>query len=270
MVRRAHHDTRWHSIFSIYTSSMSSFQIFTPAQIVSLRKGGKILRECLRETAKRVKSGVTTAELDAFAEEFIRSHQGARPAFKGYKGYPATLCTSVNEQCVHGIPGKRVLKDGDIIALDGGVIYGELYTDACVSVPVGRIPDDVREFMRVSEEALERACGIVAPGVRIGDISATIQKHVEGHGYSCVHGLTGHGLGDTLHQFPDVPNTGKAGRGPVLPPWTIIAIEPITAMGKPEMQDAGDGWTIVTSDSSLSGHFEHTVLVTDVGHEILA
>lgn len=253
----------------MYTSLVSSFQIFSAKQIDLLRKGGTILRECLQATAQQVRPGATTKELDTFAEAFIRD-RGGIPAFKGYRGFPGTLCTSVNDECVHGIPGDRVLKHGDIIALDCGVVYGDLYTDACVSVPVGTVTQDVQAFLLASERALEEACAIVAPGVRVGDISSTIQKSVEGHGYSCVNGLTGHGLGDTLHQFPDIPNVGKAGTGPVLPPHTIIAIEPITAMGKPAMREDGDGWTIRTADGSLSGHFEHTVLVTEDGHEILA
>ncbi len=249
---------------------MSTFQIFDDRQIAALRTGGKILRDCLTATAALVKPGVTTGHLDAFAEDFIRSHDGAIPAFKGYHGFPATLCTSVNEQCVHGIPGPRKLVEGDIVSLDGGVIFGDLYTDACVTVPVGNIPDAVKIFLRVSEEALENACRLVAPGIKIGDISSAVQKYVEGHGYSCVNGLTGHGLGSTLHQFPDVPNVGRAGSGPKLPVHTIIAVEPITAIGKPNIHEEGDGWTIRTADMSLSAHFEHTVLVTESGVEILA
>ncbi len=254
----------------LYNRPVSSFQIFTPEQIKALRIGGRILRGCLIETSKIVRPGITTGELDRFAEEFIRSHEGAVPAFKGYHGFPATLCTSVNDQCVHGIPGKRELNEGDIVSLDGGVVYGKLYTDACTTVPVGQVTQDVSEFLRVSEETLELSCAIVAPGVKIGDISSTIQNAVEGHGYSCVNGLTGHGLGTTLHQFPDVPNIGKAGTGPKLPANTIIAIEPITAMGKPNIREEGDGWTIATADGSLSAHFEHTVLVTENGYEVLA
>lgn len=232
--------------------------------------GGKVLRECLIETAGHVKPGITTGELDAVAEEFIRSHKGATPAFKGYHNFPATICASVNDQCVHGIPGSRVLNDGDIIAIDCGVVYGKLYTDACVSVAVGSVSQDVQDFLTASEAALEAACRIVAAGVSVGDISSTIQKYVEGHGYSCVNGLTGHGLGTDLHQFPDIPNVGKAGTGPKLPTNTIIAIEPITSMGKPNIREEGDGWTIATDDGSLSAHFEHTVLVTKDGCEILA
>jgi methionyl aminopeptidase len=248
---------------------MSTFQLFDDGQIKNLREGGKILRECLQETSKRVKAGVTTIELDRFAESFIRA-RGGIPAFKGYRGFPGTLCISLNEQCVHGIPGDRVIEDGDIVSLDGGVIYGGLYTDACITVPCGDIPDDVRAFLQKSSDTLEAACALVKPGIKVGDISSTIQKSVEGAGYSCVNDLTGHGLGTRLHQFPDIPNVGKANTGPVLPAWTFIAIEPITAMGKPKIREESDGWTITTADRSLSAHFEHCVLVTDQGHEILA
>ncbi len=248
---------------------MSSFQTFSLKEIAHLRKAGEILRRCLEETAAAVRPGITTGELDLIAEKFIVS-EGGKPAFKGYRGYPATLCTSVNEQCVHGIPGKKMVQEGDIISLDCGVIVGGLYTDACVTVPVGRIADDVRVFLDASKQALEDACAIVAPGVRIGDISCAIQHSVEGRGYKSVRGLTGHGLGSTLHQFPDIPNTGRAGSGPVLPPHTIIAIEPITSMGSDMIEDEEDGWTIRTADRAWSAHFEHTVLVTGEGHEILA
>lgn len=248
---------------------MSSFQIFTPAEIASLRKGGAILRGALERTARFVKSGVTTKELDAVAEAYIREHGGS-PAFKGYNSFPATLCTSVNEECVHGIPSDRVLKEGDIVGLDCGVLFDGLYTDACITVPVGSVSDETKRFLATTEEALEKACAIVRKGIRVGDISATIQGIVEAAGYVPVNGLTGHGLGKTLHQFPDVPNAGKAGTGPTLPAGTIIAIEPITAMGKPQIAEESDGWTIRTADRSLSAHFEHTILVLEDGCEILA
>ena len=257
------------SVLLIYTASVSSFQIFTLKEMDHLRKAGEILRLCLQETAKQVRAGVTTLDLDRFAEAFILS-KGGRPAFKGYHGFPCTLCTSINEECVHGIPSHRVLKDGDIVSLDCGVIVGGLYTDACVTVPVGVIPEDVQTFLEKSKAALETACAIIKPGVRIGDISSAIQQSVEGAGYNCVKALTGHGLGHTLHQYPDIPNVGRAGSGPVLPAHTLIAIEPITAMGKSGIKDGDDGWTIITADGSLASHFEHTVLVTGNGHEILA
>ncbi|MDO8648620.1 MAG: type I methionyl aminopeptidase [Candidatus Peregrinibacteria bacterium] len=249
---------------------MSSFQIFTSAELASLRQAGKILAACLEEVASRVTPGITTGELDQIAEDFIRSHDGASPAFKGYQNYPSTLCTSVNEQCVHGLPGPRVLDEGDIVSLDCGVLVDGLYTDACITVGVGVITTEHQLFLDVTADALAKACAIVKPGTRIGDISSVIQKTVEAAGYKPVRGLTGHGLGYTLHQFPDVPNAGKAGTGPALPVGTIIAIEPITSMGGPDIADAEDGWTIQTKDGSLSAHFEHTVLVTENGQEILA
>ena len=235
----------------------------------SLRIGGRVLRGCLQAAAAAVKPGITTGELDRIAEEFILSHEGATPAFKGYRGFPATLCISINEQCVHGLPGHRVIEEGDIVSLDGGVIYKNLYTDACVTVAAGSIPPETQRFLDVSSEALDKACALVRPGTRIGDISSLIQKTVEGAGYYCLRALTGHGLGTTLHQFPDVPNLGKKGTGPILPAYTIIAIEPITSMGTQQIVEEGDGWTLKTADSSLSAHFEHTVLVTPEGCEIL-
>ena len=249
---------------------MSGFQIFTPAEIDSVRRAGKVLAACLKHCAASVKPGMTTRELDAIAEEFILSHNGATPAFKGYRNYPATLCTSVNDECVHGLPGDRVLRDGDIIGIDCGVMVDGLYTDACVTAGVGQVAPDTQKFLDVSKAALDKAVSIVRPNLFVGDISAVIQEHVEGNGYTCVNGLTGHGLGKTLHQFPDIPNRGEKGSGPRLPAWTVIAIEPITSMGRPEIKDASDGWTIATKDGSLSAHFEHTVLVTVNGHEILA
>lgn len=249
---------------------MSNFQIFSPAEIEQLKIGGDILRRCLEETGKKVRPGMTTLELDRFAESFITDHEGAKPAFKGYRGFPGTLCTSVNEECVHGIPGDRILQEGDIVSLDGGVIYGGLYTDSCITVGVGEIEPKTKHFLMVTSDALEAACKVVRPGARIGDISAKVQKIVEGNGFSCVNGLTGHGLGTRLHQFPDIPNSGTAGTGPVLPAWTLIAIEPITAVGKAGIVDLGDGWTISTEDGSLSAHFEHTILVTEEGMEIVA
>jgi methionyl aminopeptidase len=247
---------------------MSQFQIFTQEEIEALRRGGRILRACLEEVERNVREGISTRELDVIAEEYIRS-QGGVPAFKGYQGFPATLCASINDECVHGIPGDRTLKPGDIIGLDCGVIFGGLYTDACITASVGEIPAEVKKFMEVSRQALENGVSVVRSGARVGDISSAIQKTVEGAGYSCVRSLTGHGLGTHLHQFPDIANTGKAGTGPMIPAFTLLAIEPITAMGGPSIRDGGDGWTICTADGSLSAHNEHTVLVLPEGREII-
>lgn len=248
---------------------MPQCQTFSDQEIESLRKGGKILRGCLDYVESLIKPGVKTMELDQAAEDYIRSNGGV-PGFKGYSGYPATLCTSVNEQCVHGIPGDRELKDGDIIAVDCGVIYEGFNTDACFTAGVGTITDEKQKLMDASQNALLAAVAMVKAGIRVGDISSTVQKSVEGDGFYVVRALTGHGLGTTLHQFPDIPNFGRAGTGPVLPANTLIAIEPIVAAGCGEIRDARDGWTIETKDGSLSTHFEHTILVREGDCEIIA
>lgn len=249
---------------------MGKCQIFTEEQKDSVRHGGKVLRGCLDYLAEQVKPGITTLDLDRLAEEFIRSHDGCTPAFKGYHGFPGTLCTSVNEQCVHGIPTDRVLEEGDIVSVDCGVLYDALYTDACVTVPVGKITPQTEEFLAVSKKALDMAVGMIKEGLRVGDLSHAIQKFVEDRGYKCVRSLTGHGLGDTLHQFPDIPNVGEPHAGAPLPAGTLIAIEPITSMGDDRITEADDGWTLSIRDGALSGHFEHSLFVTEDGCEIVA
>ncbi len=210
-------------------------------------------------------------DLDREAEAFIRKHGGI-PAFKGYHGFTGTLCTSVNDAVVHGIPSKKEkIKEGDIISLDGGVIYDGLYTDSCVTVGVGQISPDIQKFLTHTSQVLEDVIiEMVRPGVQIGDISSYIEQHLKNGGYTAVRALTGHGLGDNLHQFPDVPNVGKAGTGPVLPVGTMIAIEPIAVMGNPDVYTANDGWTVLTKDKSLACHFEHSVFITESGFEIIA
>ncbi len=249
---------------------MPQCQIYTDEEISSLRKGGKILRDCLDYVGALVRPGITTGELDRAAETFIRDH-GGEPAFKGYKGFPATLCVSVNEECVHGVPGKRVLKEGDIVSLDGGVLFHALYTDACVTVPVGCVSDDARSLVHATEEALTEAVRVVRSGARVGDISSIIQRVAEKAGCRPVRSLTGHGVGRGLHLFPDVPNSGRAGTGPELPAGTVIAIEPIFSLGSPDVRcRRDDGWTLVVSDGALSAHSEHTILVQERGCEVLA
>jgi methionyl aminopeptidase len=249
---------------------MNDIQILTDAEKDSVRRGGKILRGCLDFMATLVEPGITTQELDEKAEEFIRSHEGATPAFKGYQGYPATLCTSVNEQCVHGIPSNRELKEGDIIAIDCGVLLDELYTDACITVPVGRISSEAQLLLDTTQHALNAALKIVRKNTKVGDISATIQKIVEDAGFRPVRSLTGHGLGKTLHQFPDIPNLGTADMGAELPVGALIAIEPIVSMGSDEVVDSSDGWTLSIRDKALSAHFEHTILVKAEDYELIA
>lgn len=253
------------------TSYTDTCQIFTPAQQDSLRRGGAILRDCLKHVAGMVKPGISTLEIDRAAEEFILA-RGGIPAFKGYHGFPGTLCTSVNDQVVHGIPSAGpFLKSGDIVSLDGGVILDNLYTDACVTVGVGEIDPKVQAFLTYVSGTLERVIAeVVKAGTRIGDISSFIEQSLRRGGFGVVRTLTGHGLGDTLHQFPDVPNFGKAGTGFALPAGTMIAIEPIATMGSPEVYTAADRWTILTKDKSVACHFEHSVIITEDGCEVVA
>lgn len=249
---------------------MPQCQVFTAAEIDLFRKCGAILRGCLEYLAPKAVTGVTTLELDRLAEEFIRS-KGGLPAFKGYKGFEHTLCTSVNEEVVHGIPGKRALQDGDIISLDCGVVYEGIITDACLSVGVGSISPEARKLLDVTKKALDAGVSMVKGGCRTGDISAAVQKVVEGGGFTCVSMLTGHGLGYTVHQYPDVPNIGKKGTGATLPIGTAIAIEPIVTAGRNDDLHLGDdGWTLSMKDGALSAHFEHTIVVTEKGCEVVA
>lgn len=243
-------------------------QIFSQEQIASLRRGGKILHDCLQHISTLVHPGVTTAELDRKAEAFIRE-QGGEPAFKGYHNYPATLCTSVNDECVHGLPNDDGLKEGDIVALDCGVLFDGLYTDSCTTVPVGKISKEAEKLLTATQEALAAGLQKVRAGGYTGDVSAAIHETLLKAGFDAMRPLTGHGLGDTLHQFPDIPNFGEAGEGHVLPANTIVAIEPISTAGSTDIYEDPDGWTLRTKDRALSAHFEHTVLVGEGGCEVL-
>lgn len=248
----------------------SRSQVFTSAEIESFRQAGRILRECLRSLRPLAVPGVTTADLDAHAEHFIVKN-GGKPAFKGYANYPATLCTSVNDEIVHALPSKRVLKEGDIVSLDCGVIVDGLYTDACITVPVGTVAPQTLTFLETVERTLDRVIReVVRANVRVGAISAFIQHELETAGYAPIEQLTGHGLGKSLHQFPNIPNIGRANAGPELPAYTVVAIEPIASMGSPHIGQDEDLWTLRTADGSLSCHFEHTVLVTPDGADILS
>lgn len=247
---------------------MSRFQIFNEKEIASLRKGGKILHDCLSHVAALVEPGITTGFLDSMAETFIRDHGGV-PGFKGYQGFPATLCTSRNDVCVHGIPSAEELQEGDIISIDCGVVLDGLNTDACITVPVGIISPQKQSLMQTTAEALEQAVQVVKAGVHVGDISATVERVARARGFSPVRALTGHGLGTILHQYPDIPNVGTAKTGPVLPAMTLIAIEPIISAGSDAILEGEDGWTIYVKDHALVAHFEHTVLVLEGGHEVL-
>lgn len=232
----------------------------TPDEIEVMARASRVVAEALEIVQKEVRAGITTDELDRIAEEAIRA-RGALPAFKGYRGYPKTLCASVNEQVVHGIPSKRKLKDGDIIGLDLGAIVGGFYGDSAVTVPVGPISDAVARLVRVTEEALYLGIQQAVVGNRLSDISHAVQRHVEAAGFSVVTEFVGHGIGRQLHEEPQVPNYGKPGQGPRLQPGMVLAIEPMVNMGGSAVRVLDDRWTAVTADGSLSAHFEHTIAI---------
>jgi methionyl aminopeptidase len=238
------------------------------AEIERMRVANVLVADVLAELAAMVKPGVTTAELDAAAEMLVRAG-GAEPAFKGYRGYPATLCASVNEQVVHGIPSERTLIEGDIISLDMGVKLNGFYGDSAVTVPVGRVSADVLKLLRVTQEALQKGIEQVRLGGRVSDIGHAVQNHVEANGFSVVREFVGHGIGSALHEEPQIANYGEPGRGPRLAEGMVLAIEPMVNMGRPAVRVLSDGWTAVTRDGSLSAHFEHTVAVTKQGPLVL-
>ena len=241
----------------------------SPAELNRLRDANALVGQILRSLRGAVAPGVTTAELDALAEERIRA-AGAEPAFKGYHGYPATICASVNEQVVHGIPSARALHEGDIIAIDLGVRLEGFFGDSAVTVPVGAVSERVAELIRVTEGSLWKGIAVVRAGARVSDIGHAVQSHVEAHGFSVVREFVGHGIGEALHEEPQIPNYGEPGRGPRLAEGMVLAIEPMVNMGKPQIRIQPDGWTAVAKDGSLSAHFEHTVAVTAEGAEVLS
>lgn len=216
----------------------------------------------------RVRPGVTTLELERHAEKRLVD-LGARPAFKGYRGYPCCLCTSVNDEIIHGIPSGRRLEEGDVLSLDMGVVLDGYYGDSALTLPVGKISGRLERLLRVTEEALDLAIGKVKLGNRVGDISAAVQQYAEGHGYNVVREFVGHGVGRELHEEPQVPNYGKAGRGPVLKEGMVLAIEPMVTEGSEKLRVLDDHWTAVTLDGSYSAHFEHMVAVTRNGPDVL-
>ncbi len=228
----------------------------------------RIVAEVLDGIKQLVTSGITTIELDEFAESFIKK-KGARPAFKGYKGYPATVCTSLNEQVVHGIPSQVKLKEGDILSLDIGVYYKGFYGDAAITLPVGGISDEAKKLLFATEDALQIGIEKAITGNKLSDISAAIQNCVESKGFSVVRDLVGHGIGRALHEEPQVPNFGRPGQGPEIREGMTLAIEPMVNAGGWEVILLDDGWTTVTKDKSLSAHFEHTIAVTKNGNIIL-
>jgi len=241
-----------------------------PWELELLRRSNRLVAETLAALAERVKPGVTTLELDRFAESYLLA-QGARPAFKGYRNYPFTLCASINEQVVHGLPSDRRVEEGDILSLDMGAIVDGYYGDSAVTLPVGRISVEAERLLRVTRECLDRAIAAARNGGRLVDISSAVQGHAEANGFSVVRVFVGHGIGKALHEAPQIPNfvDPARGRGPVLKPGMVLAIEPMVNAGAPEIRVLPDQWTAVTADGSLSAHFEHTVAITENGTEIL-
>ena len=239
------------------------------SEIERMRTANMLVADVLHELETLVAPGVTTADLDAAAEKLVRA-AGAEPAFKGYRRYPATLCASINEEVVHGIPSKkRALGEGDIVSLDMGVKLNGFYGDSAVTVPVGRVSDGVLKLLKVTQEALELAIAQVRVGGRVSDIGHAVQRHVEANGFSVVREFVGHGIGSSLHEDPQIANYGEPGRGPRLAEGMVLAIEPMVNMGRSAVKVLADGWTAVTKDGSLSAHFEHTVAVTRDGPLVL-
>ncbi len=233
-----------------------------------MARAGRVVRGCLDLLSESARPGVSTRELDRLAEEYIRDHGGV-PTFKGYRGFPGSICTSPNDMVVHGIPGATKLREGDILGLDVGVTLDEFIADAAVTVGVGEISDEAQALMTVTKEALMLAVEECTPGKRIGDVSHAVQSHVEAHGYSVVRSLVGHGVGRSMHEDPQVPNFGLPGRGPRLSEGVVLAIEPMINIGGFDVEVGGDSWSIFTKDGSLSAHFEHTVAVTGDGPRLL-
>ena len=247
--------------------------IKTRREVDAMRVAGRHVAEVLLELREQVRPGVTTAELDRIAEKAI-GERGVESSFKGYDphglpAYPAVLCVSVNEQIVHGIPGPRELRPGDIVSLDFGVSWGGFHGDSAVTVPVGEIDDERRRLLEVSRQSLDDAVEVMTPGHRLSDIGNKVQARVEGAGFSVVRDFAGHGIGRAMHEPPWIPNYGAPGRGPRLLPGMVFAIEPMVTVGSPQVRVLDDEWTAVTADGSLAAHFEHTILITDHGPEVL-
>jgi methionyl aminopeptidase len=239
-------------------------------EVDRMRAAGRIVAATIDTVLGAVRPGVSTADLDRVAEDFIRERD-ATPSFKGYRGFPASICASLNDEVVHGIPSpKRILKEGDVLSLDFGAIWEGYHADSAVTVLVGEPPSaEAEKLVRVTEEALEAGISQIRPGGRLSDISHAVQQVVEGAGFSVVREYVGHGIGRSLHEDPQIPNYGLPGRGPELRPGLVVAVEPMVTMGDWRTRVLADDWTVVTADGSLAAHFEHTIAVTEGGHEVL-
>jgi methionyl aminopeptidase len=239
-------------------------------EIAKMRRAGRVVAGTIDRVVAAVRPGIVTADLDAVAEAYI-GEQGAIPSFKGYKGFPASICVSINEEVVHGIPSpKRVLAEGDVVALDFGAIWEGFHADSALTMFVGDPPSaEAEKLVRVTEEALEAGISQIGPGARLSDIGAAVQQVAEGAGFSVVREYVGHGIGRSLHEDPQIPNYGEPGRGPLIKPGLVVAVEPMVNIGGWETRVLADDWTVVTEDGSISAHFEHTIAVTEDGREVL-
>ncbi len=237
-------------------------------EMAFMEDAGRIVAETHAELQKALKPGITTKELDDIAEDFILK-RGAVPSFKGYHGFPASICASVNEEVVHGIPSLRMLKNGDIISIDIGAVINGYHGDSAVTLPVGDISSEAQRLLKVTEESLYKGIEMALVGNRLSDVSHEIQSFVESNGVSVVRDYVGHGIGSSMHEEPQIPNFGKPGRGPRLKPGMTLAIEPMVNLGTFEVKTLEDNWTVVTEDGKLSAHFEHTIAITEKGPQIL-
>jgi methionyl aminopeptidase len=243
-------------------------ELKTPREIGIIKDNGRILAQTLKLVQERIKPGIKTKELNQLAEDFIRK-EGAVPAFKGYRGFPSSICVSINDEVVHGIPGERAIEEGEVVSVDVGVLKDGYYADAAQTFPVGQISEEAQRLIWVTRQALEHSFEFVREGGHLSDISHAIQSYVEENGFSVVRDLVGHGIGKKMHEEPQIPNFGPPGQGVVLKKGMVLAIEPMVNVGSYEISTKDDHWTVVTRDGSLSAHFEHTVTVTENGAEVL-
>lgn len=240
----------------------------TPREIEIMREAGKIVALTHQELKKHIQPGITTGQLDKIAEDFIRKHDAA-PSFKGYNGFPGSICASTNEELVHGIPGKRVLNEGDIISIDIGAFYNGYHGDSAWTYAVGEISEGNQKLLDVTEESLYKGLDEAKAGVRLSNISHAIQNHAESYGFSIVREYVGHGVGQQLHEDPQIPHYGPPNKGPRLKPGMVLAVEPMVNAGSRYVRTLEDNWTVVTVDGKMCAHFEHTIAITETGFEIL-
>lgn len=242
--------------------------IKTAQDLAAMRAAGRILAEILRRVQESVRDGVTTQDLDRLAAGLM-ADAGVESAFLGYRGYPRNICVSIDDQVVHGIPGNRVVREGQIASIDMGIKYKGFYSDAAITVPVGKVPKEAKRLIEATRKSLAAGIRQMRPGNRLSDISHAIQQCAEQHGYSIVRQFVGHGIGTALHEDPEIPNFGQEGQGPILKAGMVFAVEPMVNQGTWECEVLDDGWTAVTADGKLSAHWEHTVAITETGAEIL-